>query len=284
MDDAFRHCQELVREADKDRFLATLFAPERYRGPLYALHAFNAEIARVRDRINSPLPGEVRLQWWRDALTDTARGDVAANPVAAALLDTVRRFALPIPVLLDLIDARTFDLYDEPMASIDELERYALATSSALIGLAARILADGASPGLDEQVQHAGIADAIAGVLKSFGLHSSRGQLYLPDDMLAERGALAADILAGRATKELRAALGDLGRTARRHLAELNAGLGRVPPALLPAFLPIALVGAVLDRMEAADYDPFQPLVVPQWRRQWILWRAAQRPAKFIEA
>ena len=27
MQDAFAHCEALVREADKDRFLATLFAP-----------------------------------------------------------------------------------------------------------------------------------------------------------------------------------------------------------------------------------------------------------------
>ena len=282
MDEAFRHCEQVVREADKDRFFATLFAPERYRGPLYALYAFDAEVARVRDRISSPLPGVVRLQWWRDALTGTARGDVAANPVAGGLLETIRRYSLSVPVLLDLIDARTFDLYDEPMATIDEFERYAQATSSALIGLAVRILAGAANPGLDEAVRRAGIAEAFAAVIKAFARHASRGQRYVPDDVLGKHRAREADIFAGRTTPQLRAALNELRLVALGHLVALNADLTRIAPALLPAFLPVALVRGTLARMEDARYDPFNPPVVPQWRRQWTLWRAARNPAKFI--
>ena len=66
MPDAFDHCEGLVREGDKDRFLATLFAPQKYRRPLHALYAFNLEIAKVRETAREPMPGEVRLQWWRD--------------------------------------------------------------------------------------------------------------------------------------------------------------------------------------------------------------------------
>jgi hypothetical protein len=28
--------------------------------------------------------------------------------------------------------------------------------------------------------------------------------------------------------------------------------------------------------MERNDYDPFHPPLVPQWRRQWRIWRAAK--------
>jgi phytoene synthase len=49
MQDAFAYCMELVRKADRDRFLATLFAPEEHRGALAALYAFNIEVSRVRD-------------------------------------------------------------------------------------------------------------------------------------------------------------------------------------------------------------------------------------------
>ena len=68
MADSFDHCEELVREGDKNRFLATLFAPAKYRRPLFVLYAFNVEIARIRELAREPLPGEVRLQWWRDVL------------------------------------------------------------------------------------------------------------------------------------------------------------------------------------------------------------------------
>ena len=49
MQQAFAHCEALVRAADRDRFLAALFAPRERRGALFALYAFNVEIARVRE-------------------------------------------------------------------------------------------------------------------------------------------------------------------------------------------------------------------------------------------
>src|SRR6185503_20677651 len=103
MEESYRHCEALVRAADKDRFLATLFAPAERRGPLFALYAFKSEIASVRDRAREPMPGEIRLQWWRDVLNGERAGEAAANPVAAALIDSVVRFKLPAASLLDLI-------------------------------------------------------------------------------------------------------------------------------------------------------------------------------------
>ena len=53
---------------DRDRYLADLFAPADARPHLFALHAFNVEIARVRGKVSEPMPGEIRLQWWREHL------------------------------------------------------------------------------------------------------------------------------------------------------------------------------------------------------------------------
>ena len=158
MADSFDHCEELVRTGDKNRFLATLFAPQKYRRALYALYAFNLEVARTRELAREPMPGEIRLQWWRDVLGGAGRGEIDAHPVAAALRDVVVRYRLPPKMLLELIDARSFDLYDEPVASLSYLERYAMHTSSALIELAARILCDGRDPNVGDLARHAGIA------------------------------------------------------------------------------------------------------------------------------
>jgi len=68
MQDAFAHCEGLVRAADRDRFLTTLFAPAEHRPALLALYAFNLEVARVREIVHEPLAGEIRLQWWNDVL------------------------------------------------------------------------------------------------------------------------------------------------------------------------------------------------------------------------
>ncbi len=276
MPDAFDHCEALVREGDKDRFLATLFAPQKYRRALYALYAFNLEVARVRELAREPMPGEVRLQWWRDVLAGGGHGDVAANPVAAALRDVVVRYRLPPEMLGDLIDARGFDIYDDPMASVADLELYAVRTSSALIELASRILGDGKDPGTGDLAGHAGVAYAIAGLLRALPVHAARRQLYVPMELLQRYGAQAEDVFAGEATTELRAALAELRLRARKHLDAAQAMIRTMPPAIAPALLPVALVRPTLDRMERRRYRPFSPADLPQWRRQWILWRAAR--------
>ena len=83
---------EAVRAADRDRYLSVLYAPEDKRPALFALYAFNAEIASVRDRIREALPGEIRLQWWRDAI---AKGEAGGHPLAEALLAAISRHGLP---------------------------------------------------------------------------------------------------------------------------------------------------------------------------------------------
>jgi phytoene synthase len=276
MADAFDHCEELVRAGDKDRFLATLFAPQKYRRALHALYAFNLEVARTRELAREPMPGELRLQWWRDALAGLGHGEAGTHPVAAAMRDVIVRYRLPPAVMTDLIDARAFDLYDEPMPSLAALDRYAAQTSSAVIGLAARILSDGNDPKLGALGSHAGIAYALAGLLRALPIHAARGQVYLPADVMRRHGAERADVLAGRETTEFRAALAELRLVARRHLGSARALLGSVSPAAAPALLPVALVRPALDRMERRGYRPFHPADIPQWRRQWALWRAAR--------
>src|SRR5499427_2309596 len=138
MQDAFAHCEALLRAADKDRFLTTLFAPAEHRNALIALYAFNVEIARVREVVREALAGEIRLQWWSDVLA-VGRGEVAGHPVAAALLASMARYRLPPEPFKALIEARRFDLYDEPMATLTDLEAYADGASASLIALAAQI-------------------------------------------------------------------------------------------------------------------------------------------------
>src|SRR5271166_6346598 len=111
MPEPFAYCEALVREADKDRYLASLFAPADRRPYLHALYAFDLEVARVRALAREPMAGEIRLQWWREAIAGT-RPEASAHPVAAALTETMARCGLAAATLGDLIEARAFDLYD----------------------------------------------------------------------------------------------------------------------------------------------------------------------------
>jgi phytoene synthase len=278
MRDAYSHCQQIVHEADKDRFFATLFAPAEYRDSLFALYAFNCEVSRVRELAREPLPGEVRLQWWSEVLSGERGREALANPVAAALLDTIKRHDLPIQPLADLIEARIFDLYDDPMQTLADLEVYAAKTSSVLFDFAARILNSGGEEPNSDLSLHAGIADAVTGLLRTFPRHAARRQLYVPLEILDRHKARTEDIFAGQATAELRVALAEMRSHARRHLAAASELIATAPAAILPGFLPLALIRPLLARMDQRDYDPFAIIEIPQWRRQWTLWRAARRP------
>ena len=104
---AHRYVLDEVRRADRDRFLAALFAPEPQRRGLLALLAFDHELARTRSVTREPMLARIRLQWWRDAVAEAAgEGKPRAQPIVESLSETVRRHALPAGRLIDLIDAR----------------------------------------------------------------------------------------------------------------------------------------------------------------------------------
>src|SRR5690606_14155565 len=97
-----------------------LYAPGEKRDALAALYLFNAEIAAIRDRAREPLPGEMRIQWWRDTL-EAGEAAAAGHPVAEALTRAISAYRLPLDAFERYLDARIFDLYDDPMPSRSDL-------------------------------------------------------------------------------------------------------------------------------------------------------------------
>ena len=275
MQDAFAYCAEFLRTADRDSFIASLFAPQEHRGALHALFAFAAEIARVREVAHTALPGEIRMQWWAEVIGRERDAEANANPVAAALLATIERYDLPRDVLLDLIEARRFDLYDDPMPTLDDLEAYLRRTSSSLIALAALILS---GMQCEAMAAPAGIALGLTQILRAFPVHVARHQLYLPTEMLARHRVHLHDVFAGRSSPGLVAAFAELRDVAHRHLARAGAELKNLPQEAMPAVLPLAVVRPWLDR--SARRDPFEPIELAAWRRQWLIWRAARDPTR----
>jgi phytoene synthase len=265
----------VARAHDRDRWLSALFAPAPARPHLHALTAFNYEVGRLREVVREPLAGELRLTWWRDALTDAG---AAGHPVAEALLDTIAKFELPVALFENHIAARQFDLYDDPMPSLNDLEGYCGETASSLFQLAALILAEGRDVGAADASGHAGVAYATAGLLRALPLTSARGQVYLPLDLLERHGVSAEDMRARRSGAGLAAAARELCGAARAHLAQAEARIAALPKAVQPAYTPIAVVPGYLARLERGADAPLGAVVeVPQWRRQLALWRWARR-------
>lgn len=270
----------LVREQDFGRYAATLFAPAETRPHLLALYAFDAELSRVRDLVSEPMPGELRLQWWRDALENPERADVVSHPVARALHAAARFGALPREVLLGLVDARVDDLYDDPISTMVDLEARLGASSSAVIRLACLIAARGRDPGGADAAGFGGVAQGIARMLRRLPVEAARGQVLLPADAMARHGVAVDDVRAGRAGFGLAALVKELEAHGGDRLAEARAASAELDPVAAPAVLPLALVGPQLARSAAPD--PFRPAPeAPRWRSLLRLWRMSRKAPPF---
>ncbi|MBP0614771.1 phytoene/squalene synthase family protein [Jiella mangrovi] len=248
-------CRELVESDDRDRALSLAFAPQSVRADLAALYAFNVEIARIRDHISQPLPGEIRLQWWRDVITakagteDAPGGGEAGHPVASRLTEVIARRRLPVAAFDRMLEARIFDLYDDPMPSRGDFEAYAGETASTLIVLAATILSRDDADHIADAAGHAGVAQTVAGVLRLLPIHRARRQVYLPADILAASGCSPEALIAGEAEPSRRA-IAAMAAFGRQHAADARRHLARAAKPVRAAFLPALLASPYLNRIE----------------------------------
>ncbi len=272
------HCLQLLRDADPDRYLSVLYAPEGKRGALAALYAFNSEIARIRDLIHDPLPGEVRLQWWRDLINGTEHGAASANPVAAALLDAIKAHDLPRAAFDNYCEARIFDLYNDPMPSRNDLEGYCGETASALIQLASLVLDAEKAPEHANVAGHAGVAQAVAGLLRLLPLHRRRGQVYIPADILEVVGCSAATLLAGSDKAAIKRAIDAMIALAGEHFAKFETAAKTLPATLRPAYVPAAITRTYLEKLKASGFNAANEVAdISPLRRQWAMFRASTR-------
>ncbi|WP_182084625.1 phytoene/squalene synthase family protein [Aureimonas sp. ME7] len=267
---AYAECARIVQEGSSDRAVSIGFAPEQHRNALWALYAFALETARVPDQVSQPLPGEIRLQWWRDRLqADDAEPDVAGQGslVAVALIDTVRRYELPFDALDRYLEARVFDLYSDPMGERAAFEAYAGETASTIVMLAAMILDRAAAPQAAHAAGHAGVAETAASAIRNADRHRARHQVYVPSDILAATGTAPEIWLGGGASAE--AAVQAFTAYANEHLRKAESGFAALPASLRPAFLP-ALYRA--RQLTASQETVWTPL-----RRLWSYWRDMRR-------
>jgi 15-cis-phytoene synthase len=257
----YAHCDALLRERDRDLWLACLYAPQPARPHLHALHAYALEAADVRLRVSQPLLGEMRLRWWADAIEGGGGDGVRAHPVADALLDTIERFDLPRGGLTALADAHVADHYDDQTPDLGTLDYYCRATAAAPLRWAGRILGAPAS----DAFEAAGLALGITRILRA------PAGAFLPADLLARHGA---DILAD--SPGLRAALAELRGRAQTHYEAARAAAAALETGR-EALLPAATVPLYLERMARKGYDPLRGPPEPSpLARQWRLWRAAR--------
>ena len=239
-----------ARAGEPDRYLAALLAPPSARPHLLALAAFLSELARVPARVRrEPAMGQIRLQWWRDAIA-APEGARTGNPVADALRATIRACHLPAAMLVEAIDARELDLAPHGLADEAGLAAYLWRSEGAPFALAAGMLSRGAEtdsrPAAEAGAQAYGLARLLMGLPNAL----ARGRVPLPQSRLDAYHVSSAELLSGADGGKVATLLVNLCEEAREALARSRNEVANLPRATRPAFLPLALVGTYLRALE----------------------------------
>jgi phytoene synthase len=254
------YCAEQIRRFDNDRFLCSLFAPAAEREALAAVYAFNVEVARIRESVGEPLLGEIRLQWWRDAIEGIYSGRPSSHQVVVELDQAVRAFGLSRAHFERVLDARAFDLDDAPPPDLAALVDYADATSATLSALSLEVLgADG--DGVRHAARDVGIAWALVGLVRAVPFHARARRLYLPAELNRRAGLDVLELFDRGGTEGLSSVVGTIAETADDYLSSARSLRGEVPERALPALLPATLAEGYLRQLHKCGFDPFDARV-----------------------
>jgi len=251
---ALRHCALEVRRYDYDRYLCAMFAKANTRSRLFALYAFNLELARIAESVSEPALGDIRLQWWRDTLDGVYRETPLDHPVAVALSQTGAARSMSRDKIESLIDARTRDLDNVPPADRGELIAYAEGTSSTLLSLALDII-DIAEANTRAAARPLGRAWALTGIIRATGYLAARRRCLLPVDLMGRFGLTEEMVLRGTHDDELQSTIAEIAVWAEQDLT--LARQERTPRSALPVMLTATLTRSYLRRLRRAAFDPY---------------------------
>ena len=251
------YCGDQVRRLDPDRYLTALFVPVARREHVFALYAFNTEIARAREVVSEPALAAIRLQWWHEAIAEIYGGKkLRAQPIVEALGVAVRARLLSQGHFEQLIEAREADLDPTTPATLAKLEQYAERTAAPLLSLVVEALGDPDGPA-QEAATAAGTAWALTGLLRAVPFHARAKRLYLPQDLLERNQVSRRDLFELRPSPGLAAVVRTVAERAQTHLAAARAHLPNVPRHVRPGLLTATAATAYLTALRRAGYDVF---------------------------
>ncbi len=271
-------CADQVRRQDRDRYLTALFAPAERREDLFALYAFNLEVAKTAEVVSEAMVGRIRLQWWREAIEEIYGDRPRAHAVIGPLARAVDRHGLSRAPFDRLIDAREADLAGEPPADLAALETYAEGTAASIFLLALGVLGSPADQGpAATAAHHLGVTWALTGLARAVPFHARQKRSYLPVDLTSEAGLDTADLFELRASPALARVIEELAARAADHLQAVRRLRRDLPRAAAPLLLFAPLAEDHLGRLRRAGFNPFDPKVQAErpgtvWRLAWAAW------------
>ena len=266
---------KIVCGHDPDRYLCDLFAKPKAREGLFALHAFNHEVAKIRELVSEPMLGHIRLQWWREALDGILAGTPRQHEVVLGLSWAFETFGLDRADFDKFLEARETDLDDAPFESMEALINYARRTAGTISRIGLSILGV-ENPATTQAADDIAVATALTGLLRSMPYLARSKRVMLPQDILQAKGACLGDYHELRDRPQIRAVVQAVAYAANEHLSAARQRGGiRFKPAA-PVILPGRLSALYLQRLEQAGWNAFDESInAPMLMKPWALWGAA---------
>lgn len=257
--------REAARRTEPDRYLAALLAPRAASSDLIPLAAFVGDLARISYAVSEPMMGELRLQWWRDALVNLRNGMATGSPIADTVGAVMRSRGLPEALFMSIIDARSQDLDEQEPLSSTAVDTYFDDTEGAAFQLAGHVLGVNERPGVPALMSAAGQAYGRVRLLRA--LPSTLASGRVPAPLAGMAGAFDDGVAA------LTVSMRD---STIRWLEEARRRARAAPRAALPAILPLALVEPYLRALERQGPNSVrQTADISSLMRVWQLWRAS---------
>ena len=264
---------DAARSYAYDRYLSALLAPRSVRADLVVLAAFFGEVRRIPLIVADAAAAEIRLQWWRDALSPDAVA--SGHPVADAMLELKRRRGLPGElVLLPLEEGFSRELYEDGIDDAADLSRYADETDGAAIRLALHVFGADVRE-FDHLIEPAGRALALTHLALTLPQQLAHGRLPVPPDITDGRDPRALGPQEAReATRHVLTRLGDEAAAA---VARFQMQQKQLPSGFSAAFLPLCLVAPYFKSIlrvkrdvltDVADISPLSR-VTRLWLAHW---------------
>lgn len=241
--------------------VASILLPAALREPVAALYAFARSADDFADE--GDLPAEQRLALlagYQAQLDLIENGQPPTQPIFQRLAPVIAEYALPIPLLRDLLDAFQQDVGQDRYATYAELRDYCRRSADP-VGRLMLQLFHRTSP--ENQAQSGAICTALqlinhwqdVAIDLNKGKH---GRIYLPQEDLQRFGVTEADLLRRQPTPAFRALMAfQVDRARALMLSGAPLG-GRLPGRMGLEICAIIAGGLrILAKIEAVDYDVF---------------------------
>jgi phytoene synthase len=287
---SYQECKKLNSKHGKTYYLATLLLPKEKRPYVHALYGF----ARYADEIVDDLASQLsdiekteKLNTWGDQVLADLKSGNSQDPIAAALVDTVTKFEIPISYFEAFLHSMKMDLTVTEYHSYEDLYEYVYG-SAAVIGL--QMVSILGTESVDEfenakiAAEKLGVAFQLANFIRDVGEDLERGRVYLPVTELQSHGVTRQMLENRFVTPQIKSALKEQIARVRNLQLESMPGIQLLSAKSRECIKAASeLYCGIVDEVEKIDYEVFDKRAKTSTLRRMKVALPAYLRSKFVE-